>query len=993
MSRRSSPRSVSSPRVKKSSTQKFTSLLPIALAHLEISFGRKGVSETITDWNEAAEKLTRLKARTLVGKSIGSLIQGEALELLFDHIKKVMRNGKTIHLNSIQLKVGKNSRPFDLSLWKTDNGVGIFLNEPTDEDFSQSVDILDSITDAFFLLDQEWRFAYLSPKSDQFLSQLNFRIDDLTGKNIWDLFPDLENSKGFKEFTRAVREKVVVEFEEYFAPLKTWFEVHAHPMGTGLSIYVKDVTRRKLAETAFLKLSNAVEQSGDAVFVTGTDGTIEYVNPAFETMTGFSRSEALGMTPRILRSQDHDEEFFRQMWEQVLSGEIFRATLTNRRKDGKLIYVEETITPVKNETGIITHFVASLRDVTEKKESEERFKALIEHSSDAIALLNKDGIVVYTGPSTSRILGYEGEDFTGKMGFNFIHPDERRNVHLAFESLTRHPGKIVLLQYRMRHRDGTWKWIEATANNLLEEPSIHSVVVNYRDISDRKVMEEALRKSEIEYRNLFDRANDAIFIFEPHDETILEANEKACQLYGFSKDELLGMSLKKITKDIARGEQEISDLLRHKSSRNFETTHFDKNGQPMEMLVNSSVVEYAGRTAIMSIIRDITELRRLEHQLRQAQKMESVGTLAGGVAHDFNNILSIILGYTSMIKRGRIDASKFNESIDTITKAAQRGATLVKQILTFARKTDVVFESVKVNDLLDDIVKLLGETFPKTIEFKTDTDKTLPTIVGDTNQLHQVFLNLSVNARDAMPKGGTITLSTKLVQGLSLQGRFPEARQSEYVHISVTDSGSGMDEQTRSRIFEPFFTTKGQGSGTGLGLAVVYGIVNSHHGFIEVFSKPGKGTVFHMYFPVQMRAFETLPKDLEGAEQIPGGEETILVVEDELMLQALVKELLQNHGYQVQTASDGAEAVEMYQRLGNEIDLVLTDIGLPKLNGWDVCRKIIAQNPKAKVLVASGYIDPSAKSNLKDSAAKGFIHKPYLPDDILKRIREVLDLA
>jgi PAS domain S-box-containing protein len=994
MPRRSSPWSVTSRRVKPSSTRQFTSFLPIALAHLDITFDRKGsaVSEKLSDWNKAAEQLTGIKARSLIGKSIGRLIGDKALDSLLDQIKNIVRTGKSNHLNGIQL-VGKRSRSFDLSLWKTDCGVGILLNEPVDDDFSQSVDILDSITDAFFLLDNEWRFAYLSPKSEELLTKIDIRIGDLIGKNLWDRLPDSKESRGYHELMRALQEKTALEFEEYFEPLKTWFEVHAHPIGTGLAVYVKDITRRKLAETAFLKLSNAVEQSGDAVFVTAVDGTIEYVNPAFETMTGFLRSEALGKTPRILRSQDHDEPFFKQMWDQVLSGDIFRATLTNRRKDGRLLYVEETITPVKDEHGTITHFVASLRDVTERKQSEERFKALIEHSSDAIALLDKDGIVVYTGPSTGRILGYEGEDFTGRMGFNFIHPDERNDVHNAFQSLTKHPGKIILLQYRMRHRDGTWKWIEATANNLLGEPNIHSVVVNYRDISGRKVMEEALRKSEIEYRNLFDRANDAIFIFEPQDETILETNERACQLYGFSKDELLGMSLKKITKDIARGEQEIHDLLRHKSSRNFETVHFDKNNQPMEMLVNSSVVEYAGRTAIMSIIRDITELRRLEHQLRQAQKMESVGTLAGGVAHDFNNILSIILGYTSIIRRGRIDPSKFNESVDTITKAAQRGATLVKQILTFARKTDVVFESVKVNDLLADIVKLLGETFPKTIEFKIDADRTLPTIVADINQLHQVFLNLSVNARDAMPKGGTITLSTEMVQGLSLQGRFPEARQSEYVHISVADSGTGMDEQTRSRIFEPFFTTKGQGSGTGLGLAVVYGIVNSHHGFIEVFSKPGKGTSFHLYFPVQMRRLEVLAKDLEGAEPIPGGVETILVVEDELMLQSLVKDLLQNHGYQVQTASDGAEAVEMYQRLGSEIDLVLTDIGLPKLNGWDVCRKIIALNPKAKVLVASGYIDPSAKSNLKDSAAKGFIHKPYLPDDIVKRIREVLDLA
>jgi len=209
--------------------------------------------------------------------------------------------------------------------------------------------------------------------------------------------------------------------------------------------------------------------------------------------------------------------------------------------------------------------------------------------------------------------------------------------------------------------------------------------------------------------------------------------------------------------------------------------------------------------------------------------------------------------------------------------------------------------------------------------------------------------------------------------------------------LAVMDTGVGMDEATRGRIFEPFFTTKGQGSGTGLGLAVVYGIVNSHHGFIEVTSTVGVGTTFHLYFPVQMRSFEPLQKELAAVDQMPEGKETILVIEDELMLQALVKELLEKHGYKVHIASDGVEAVELYQRLGSEIDLILTDIGLPKLSGWDVCRKIIALNPNARVLVASGYFDPNVKSDLKDSAAKGFLHKPYLPEDVLTQIRETLD--
>ena len=931
----------------------------------------------------------------MVGIPAGKLFQGTEPTWFFRQLQTVRKKGGSTRLRGVEIHAGRKHNRFDVTAWKVNGGIGLILEEAqqaasSEDDFSQSVNILDSITDAFFLLDADWNIAYLSPKAQQFLEKMNMSIDDLLGKNILKVFPAAAGSRGYALLQKVQNEDKELEFEEYYEPLKTWFEIHAHPMAGGISVYVRDITRRKLAEAAFLKLSNAVEQSADAVFVTDVEGVIEYINPAFETITGYKRGEVLGETPRMLGSSEGTAEFER-MWRQVQAGEIFRAAVTNRRKNGEIYFADETITPVRNQEGIITHFVAILRDITERKRTEERFQALIENSTDGIAILDAEGTVQYTGPSTSRILGYRKENFSGRSAFEFVHPDDRRSTESAFRTLVKKPGHILTVQFRMKHLDGTWKWIEATVNNLLREPSLQALVVNYRDISDRKIIEEALRKSEIEYRNLFDRANDAIFIFEPNSEIILEANNRACDLYSFTKEELIGMSLKQLTKDVARGEQEINDLLRHKSSRNFETVHFNKTGHPIEMLVNSSVVEYSGRTAIMSIIRDVTELRRLEHQLRQAQKMESIGTLAGGIAHDFNNILSIILGYTSLLKRGKIDTAKYNESLDTITKAAKRGATLVKQVLTFARKTDIVFESVKLNDLLVDLSKLLSETFPKTIEFKFDLDPSLPTIIADSNQLHQVFLNLCVNARDAMPHGGSIQISSQMVRGSDLEVRFQNARQSEYVHIAVKDTGSGMDEETRSRVFEPFFTTKGQGSGTGLGLAVVYGIVDNHHGFIEIESAPGKGTTFHLYFPVQMRSLEPLHQGTESTEDLPRGTETILVVEDEQMLQFLVKELLESHGYTVLTADDGSEAIDVYIEKKDSIDLVLTDIGLPKLSGWDVCKKILALNPNALLIVASGYLDPNAKSDLKESKAKEFLHKPYLPEEVLNRVREVLD--
>ncbi|MEX0602664.1 MAG: PAS domain S-box protein, partial [Bacteroidota bacterium] len=806
--------------------------------------------------------------------------------------------------------------------------------------------------DSFFLLDREWRFLYLSPKAERFLKILGMRRGSLVGQIIWDILPQTRESEGYRLFSQAMEGRRGVDYEEYYGPLKTWFAVNVYPVGEGLAVYLRDITRRKLAEAAFLKLSNAVEQTDDAVFITDRGGYIEYVNPAFEEITGHKRSDVLGKTPYFLKAEDVRDSYFENVWANPEQLQTFQATLLNVRKSGEEYFADETVTPVKHANGVITHFVSTMRDITERKtaedtlrKSEERFRALVEHSSDGLILLDPDGTILYSGPTTLRIIGYTTEEIVGRNGFEFLPQEEQTPLRTALRELLQEPRSTRLIQFRLRHKKGDWRWMEATANNLLGEPSIGGIVLNYRDITDRKNIEEALLRSEIEYRNLFEQANDAIFIFEPEEEVILEANTKACSMYGFTKDEFIGMSLKQITKDVARGEEQIRILLRQQSGRNFETVHFSKDGRPMEMLVNSSVVDYAGRKVIMSICRDMSELKKLEHQLRHAQKMEGIGTLAGGIAHDFNNILSIILGYTSLIRRGRIDSEKMPESLEAITKAAQRGATLVRQILTFARKTEVVFESVSVNDIINDLIKLLSETFPKTIVFTRTLEEKIPSIVADSNQLHQVFLNLCVNARDAMPKGGTISITSETVSGSHLVGRFPDAKPTEYVHIAFTDTGTGMSESTRSRIFEPFFTTKGQGTGTGLGLAVVYGIVNNHHGFIDLHSQMGAGTTFHMYFPVQMRTMDSLRLEEEELEDAPGGTETILLAEDEEMLLHMVQRLLESKGYRVLAAIDGEQAMTLFEQYRNDIALILTDIGLPKLSGWEVCRKIMESDP------------------------------------------------
>jgi CheY-like chemotaxis protein len=338
------------------------------------------------------------------------------------------------------------------------------------------------------------------------------------------------------------------------------------------------------------------------------------------------------------------------------------------------------------------------------------------------------------------------------------------------------------------------------------------------------------------------------------------------------------------------------------------------------------------------------------------------------------------------------DPARVNKSLDAMNKAVQRGASLVRQILTFARKTDVLFEQVRLGDAIAEFVKMLEETFPKTISFEVALENKAAVIDADRTQLHQTLLNLCVNARDAMAGGGKITITMDQVSGALLRERSPDASSACYERVRVADTGSGMDEQTRQRIFEPFFTTKAHGKGTGLGLAVVYGIIKSHHGFIEVESELGKGTTFSLFFPLPGVQAESLAeKTTRQEDAVAGGHETVLIVEDEEMLRELLSSLLAAKGYTVLVAGDGQEAVHLYKQHWKEIAAVITDMGLPRLSGADAFVQMRRINPSARVVMASGYVEPQVKSGLLAEGARGFVQKPYVPAEVLQIIRTTID--
>jgi signal transduction histidine kinase len=385
------------------------------------------------------------------------------------------------------------------------------------------------------------------------------------------------------------------------------------------------------------------------------------------------------------------------------------------------------------------------------------------------------------------------------------------------------------------------------------------------------------------------------------------------------------------------------------------------------------------------------ERRMLEAQLLQAQKMESLGTLVVGLAHNLNNILAIILGYSSRLERTPEDPARVSQSVTAINQAVRRGAALIQQLIGVTTKANLLFSSVNVNMVIDDLVRMAAEIFPKTITFTRNLDTTNPFISAEQNQMHQALLNILLNARDAMPQGGSVTITTETVDGATLRGRFPHPHEGPYVRIAITDTGEGMNEETRRHAFEPFFTTRDRATFTGLGLSVAYGIVSSHKGFIDLEGAVGTETTVLLYFPVESRSPSSVLVTDDVPSSLPGGRETILVVEDEEMLRTLVREVLTRSGYTVLEAADGQDGVNVFTAHKENIDLVVLDIGLPKLSGEEVFARIRALDPAARVVFSTGYVREQKTKELLQLGARGVVHKPYTITNLLKTTREVLD--
>ncbi len=665
-----------------------------------------------------------------------------------------------------------------------------------------------------------------------------------------------------------------------------------------------------------------------------------------------------------------------------------------------------TTSVVREADGTALYGLRIVEDITARKRGEEELeqslsvlRATLESTTDAILVVDMRG----------RMLNYNQKflEMWNIPQSMIVEREERKIVAFMLDQLENRDS----FEYTVK---GTLHQPEAESFDILRFKDGRVVerfskpqkiggktvgrVWSFRDATQRIRAEEQLRASEEKYRTLFEESKDVVFISTP-DGRFLDINQAGVELFGYSsKEEMLDIDIAKDIYVNAEDRAKANQLLAAEGYlKDYQTIAKTKDGRQLIVLETTiAVPDPDGKVvAYRGILRDVTDQRRLEEQLRHAQRMETVGTLAGGIAHDFNNILSIAIGYLSRLDQPEVGRETFTHTVESISRALARGTGLVQQLLTFARKTSGVFEVVRVNEMVQDFWRLIAETFPPGIRFDLRLADDLPALLADPGQLHQAMLNLCINARDAMteqPEGkvsGTLTIETGCVEGAFLRGRFPGAREDRYVLVRVRDTGVGMDEATRERIFEPFFTTKPPGKGTGLGLAVVYGVVNGHQGFIDVESSPGSGTTISLYFPVR-------PVEEEAALQVPrveprrGAGQTVLLVEDEEMLLDLLQTLLEEHGYHVLTARDGQEAVDLYRRFNSKISIVLSDMGLPKLGGWEAFRQMKAMNPNVRCILASGYFDPELRTQMVNEGALDFVQKPYIPALILEHIGEAI---
>jgi PAS domain S-box-containing protein len=831
---------------------------------------------------------------------------------------------------------------------------------------------------------------------------LDYRKEEIIGRPLADFFTE-ESKRLFEiQFPILNEEKGQLSLEREFvrkdgttfiASLNIFSERDEKGKFVRTRTIARDITDLKQIENALRdsekNYRDLVDNALVGVFKTNLKGNILYVNKALSNMLGFETPEEMKADSVLVR------------YKSIKDRDVLIETLRER---GKVECLEVELLTKKGKTksvlisAILDKDIISgmIMDITERKRAEEelgaeknKLQAMIDAMEYGISIRDLDYNIIYQNEVLKNIFGNRlGEKcyqvYEGKDKVCDVCP-----VEMAYKD-----GKSHTYEVKIKLPSGEIGFWENTANPIRDtRGKIVSCLEIARNVTERKRAERALFESEQNYRALFEESKDVIYISTPEGK-FLDINPAGIELFGYpSKEEFLQID---ITHDLY-----ISPVDREKLQKtltmqgyvkDYEVVFRRKDGEYVTVLLTTTIVrdEQGGIVAYRGIMKDITERKKLEEQLLQSQKMEAIGQLAGGIAHDFNNILTAIIGFANLLKTETSKDDILRSYVTPILNSAERAANLIQALLAFSRRQIISPKPVNLNEIIQRLERLLSMVIGEDIELSTVLTDRDPIIMADSGQIEQVLMNLATNARDSMPDGGKLTISTKLVE---LDSEFIKThgfgRQGAYALVSVKDTGRGIDKKTKGRIFEPFFTTKEVGKGTGLGLAMVYGIIKQHEGYINLYSEQGTGTIFNIYLPLIKSEVEETK--LEDLLVLKGGVETVLVAEDDELVRELIKEVLSGYGYKVMEASDGEEAVSRFKENKDKIQLLIFDLIMPKKNGKEAYDEIKVIKPDIKAIFMSGYnADIIHKKGIMDEGLD-FILKPISPDGLLRTMREVLD--
>lgn len=746
----------------------------------------------------------------------------------------------------------------------------------------------------------------------------------------------------------------------------------------------------RASEAQYRALAESIPQ---LVWITGIDGRLEYANQRFMEYTGLTFATLATMEPAQVV---HPEDLTRLWlpWTATMQTEELQAIeFRIRRADGAYLWHIMRYVAIRDPDGQIVKWLGSCTDIHGQKEAADRLARdalLLASVRDSLIVTDPSGVVTYWNEGATQLFGWTAEEMVGRPHVERF--PEHLRAALAKRISERTTGGDWAGEFEDIRKDGSRVWIHARVSPFTDASGRRAGILGVAyDITARLQAEEALR--------LRDRAIQAvsqgILITDPHqaDNPIIYASPSFEQLTGYTAAEVLGRNCRFLQgKDTDPAAVDIiRTAVRERRAGTVELLNYRKDGTPFwNALTIDPVFDGERLTHFVGVQTDVTERRKLEAQYRQGQKMEAFGQLAGGVAHDFNNLLTIINGSAELLLAEFQLTDPRRDALAAIRDAGERAAGLTAQLLAFSRKTIVEPKVLDLNEVVEQIGKMLRRVLGEDIVFISILSSRLGRVKVDRGQLDQVIMNLSINARDAMPTGGRLTIETKNRELRAEQcPSSGDYRPGLYVQLQISDTGCGMTDEVKAKIFEPFFTTKEIGKGSGLGLATVYGIVKTYGGHVEVWSELNRGTVVTVLLPAVLEA--PSPADTSSGAPSRRGNETLLIVEDEPAVRKFMRIALERHGYRVLDAKDGTDAIQAAERHDGPIHLLLTDVVMPGLGGREVAKRVQARHPETRVLYLSGYTDDAVVRHGVVESIDAFLQKPFTPSSLAKKVRDVLD--